>query len=313
VQFLKWTFTCLIGLILFISLILLTVVFAINGTLLNADFIIEALGSIDVAEMIENALLQEMQISMPNELKEIVSGINSDIPKDIQQSFEKKTRALIEKNLGTPVRSFYNYMLGKTNTFDVVIPFSTVKAEIKVLVYDYLDVFLASQPSEYRQIVKKNVDTWWGMYASQMPSKLNMSTMILDNNGVAVVEEVRTYLQYVQTATIVLIILSLVLIIIIILIHRSFQISLRIPGIVLLITGFILFSINTFTGSIIMKGFFSKKIPDYLLTALSLILSEILKRVQLFSIIAICIGSVLVGVSFFIKVKEKESPSHGEL
>jgi hypothetical protein len=313
VQLLKWIFTCIIGLILFISLILLAVVFAINETLLNADFIISVLAGIDVADMIGDALQKEMQGNMPDELHEIISRMDRDIPKDIQHTLEEKTKALIEKNLGSPIRAFYHYMLGKTDMFDVVIPLSTVKNEIKVIVYDYLSVFLDSQPAEYRQIIKKNVDSWWDTYASRMPSELNVSAMILDNNGVAFVEQVRTYLSYVQKVVIALIILIVVLVIITILIHRNFQASLRIPGIILLIAGFILFSINTFTGNFIIEVFFSKKIPDYLLTAISLILSEILKRMQLFSIIAICVGSVLIGVSFFIKVKEKESPSHGEL
>ncbi|MBN1697148.1 MAG: hypothetical protein JW881_06520 [Spirochaetales bacterium] len=303
---LKWTFTCIAGIILFLCLIVTVVLVAVSGTVLNADFVIGALGSIDVSDMIENAIQQAGSGEIPDELKEMLARIDGAIPRDIQRAFEEKTKALVKNSLGTPIRAFYDYILGKTQNLDVVVPLKNVKSEIRVLVYDYLDVLISSQPPEFRQIAKKKVDMWWDRYASQMPQAIDIGAVIMNGDGEVYLETVRRYLRYIQPALTVSVIAAVIIIILIILLHRKPGLSLRIPGIVILSAGLFFLPINTITSDFLMKEFFSERIPEYLLSALVLIISKILLRVQIESIIAICVGSVLIGVSFFLKPKADE-------
>ncbi|MBN2439765.1 MAG: hypothetical protein JXJ04_00410 [Spirochaetales bacterium] len=294
-NFLKNFFTTIFIIILFPSLLALSFAVILNTTILDADFMISTLSSIDISFLLDNILEKE---------------IPTEIPKEVRTMFAGQIRTLLENQLKTIVVPTYNYLLGESETLETVISLAGAKKALKPVILQYM---LASQPEKYHPLIKKEYETYWKEFSSEIPDTIDLHKLIEDKNVFETIERIREILSIFKQVVLLLITASIILILLIMLIQRNLRSLLHIGGILFLLLGLIIFPLSLLFDYLMSADFFGKEIPVFIYSTLFSLISGITSNIRLIGIVYLIGGVFCLIISFILKRnKNKRTPRENE-
>ncbi len=285
----------------------------LKNTILSEDFIVSIVDELDISSLVKAFLTEQIAEEIPADMELLVEYMDDAI-----------TEEWIEKQVSTAIAPTVDYLLGQSQSLNVVISLEPVIENIKDSVRED---FLESPPPELAALPKAQLEQYFDEYfqefAEMIPSTFEIDESMLGTEipaqiaeTLAVIEatlaQARQYVGYLQTAFRGLIALTIVLIAGIILIRREVRGSSRGIGI-------------TFTtyGAIWYGGIFAAKhfaepqlaqlgIPTQLQEWLPQLLNDALVPLQMFSLGFLAAGIALIVVSHVYKPRqpsfESESP-----
>ncbi len=212
-KILKGLVLSLLSLLLFLSLSIFGIVFTLNSTLLDANFVITEVNKIDMPavtrELTETLIIPQLPPEM-RFLKDAISGAVSDFAPSLKEQ------------LKAGISSSYDYFLGKSQRLSLSISFEPLKAGLRDRARQ---AFLQSIPPQLSGLPAAQVDQYFDQlyqqFSQQMPSSFTVDENSLGPQALAQIRQVKQYLGYLQLAYWALISFMVLLIAAIILINRN--------------------------------------------------------------------------------------------
>ncbi len=311
-KFLKGLAVSFLSLILFFSLSLFGLIYMLDKTILNADFIAMEIDKLNVAQLSREIINMQMPKGqeMPVDSKLITEAIYQVLTR-----FEPQLKAEAKQ----AVRSGYDYLLGRTNQLNIVIDLEPIKANLKEnLRQSALDALKNSPPPELQaippELYQQYFDQYFGQFFEQFYQEIDKNippTIALDESKIPPealpqIRQIRMYLGYYPLVFKGLIGLMAILVILIILIERSLKGITRSLGLGLLFYGgfgYLLdFAALKFAPSIPMPP----GTPPYLESWIMGLANDFTAPLKTLAIGMAIIGAVLFILSFFLP-KPKET------
>ena len=288
-QFLKGLAISLLSLLLFLSLSTFGLIFMLNQTLLNPDFIVAELNTLEISSLTEEILSEQI----PQEEK-FMAKVLDDTVTDLEP--------WIREQISTITYASYDYLMGRSQSLNVVVSLQPVTDNLK----DNLrQAILQSPPPELTELppaeVERYFDELYQQFTQDIPSTFEVNQNSLPPESRSTLEQVRQAIGYFQTGYQVLIGFMLLLILGIILINRQVKSTTRSLG-----TTFLTFGAFQYIGILIAKYFSRASSPDLPLsfqTWLPQFLSDLLAPLEMLSIVLAVTGVVLITVSIIYKRK----------
>lgn len=299
-KFLKGLALSVMSFLLFLSLSLFGLAFALNSTLLKADFVAGEVDKLDVAGLAKDII--EQQVQFPAEWQAVKPAIYTIIAAE-EPWLKQQARAAIN--------SGYDYFLSKSDHLRLSIPLEELKTRIKDKVKPVLkQFFLQSLPAQLAGATQAQIDQYyeqyfnqyWQQFDSQIPSNLDISESMLPPDTLRQLGEVRQYISYYQLGYKLLIAFMLLLVMGIVLINPHLKGATRELGTVLLSYGAFEYA-GIFLAKYFLPGFLSAPagIPPTLWTWLNGLINDVMSPLGVFSLGCVAGGVVLLVVSFVVK------------
>jgi hypothetical protein len=288
-QILKGLASGLAGFLLFIALPLLGLVYTINSTMLNPQFAVKEITKLDAVEVIREAIAD--QILSDDEL--YVSAVDSTL---------LEIKPWINQQIEYAVNRCYDYMLGKTDTFSISINTEEIKP---VIVENVTRAFLQSSPEAYSQLPVAEQDILLADFQQQIdetiPNNVEISQNEIPQDAWQALQQAKQIIGYIRVTYFALIAFSLILISGIVMIFREPKGILRTLGIIFLIDG-----VLGLTGYLMLNHFIPLTIPANDLPHLLQLwipgfIKACLSPMELYTIIILATGIILLTISFFIR------------
>lgn len=282
-----------LGFLLFLSLSVLGLAFAMNRTVLNPDFVISQLDRLDVPSLAEGMLIEQI----PEEMG-FMAGYLDDVVTDLEPWINEQVR--------TAVYASYDYLLGRTQSLSLVINMESIKQSLRDSLWQAL---VASPPPELQGVppalVEQHFNEFYYEFSEQMPSTIEIDESVIGPEVMGTLEQVRHYIGYLQIAYRAAIGATIAIIVGLVFLHRrQVKGATRSIGIPCLSCG-----ISTYIGTVIIKQVVGTQIapvglPAQLQAWLPQFLNDALAPLQMFGIGLMVAGTTLLIVSFVYKRRQ---------
>ena len=292
-KFLKGLALSLLSLLLFLSLSILGLVFMLNNTILNPDFVVSEVNSLDITSLAKDALSEQI----PQEM-ESMSDVINDTLTDLEP--------WIKDQLDTAIHSSYDYLKGESQSLSLVISLESVKEKLRDNLWQ---TFLESPPPELAGIPPAEVEQYFNefyqQFSQQIPSTFEFNESMISPEIMTQIQQARQYIGYLQLGYKGLIGFILLLILLIVLIHHQVRGATRGIGTIFLTYGAI-----EYGGILAAKHLAATQLPqlEILPTALQAwvpqFLNNLLAPLEMFSLGVLIGGVVLLIVSFVYKPRQ---------
>ena len=296
-QFLRGLAISLLSFILFLCLSTFSVVFMLNQTILNPDFITSQLDELDLSSLAKELVIDQVSQDLSQQIagqfpgaEPILNEILNDTMADLEPWIKEKANEM--------VYATYDYMVGNTQSLSVNVSLDPVKdtlaANMRAALLDSPPPQLALAPPEMREMIVSGIEQ--GL-TQQIPPSFTFDESQFPTESRGTIDQVRQYLGYAQTAYPILIGLMVLAMLLIVLLHRSVKGATRNLGGTLLTYGIlgyggILLSqylIETQTGSFGLPAALQSWLPQFL--------DGLWAPIQTFNISVAIAGVVLIIVS----------------
>jgi hypothetical protein len=285
---------------LFWSLSVFGLVLTLNQTILNPDFVISQVDSLDIPLLAQEILSEEVPQEQEYMSELVVEAVNETIVE--QESWIKQ-----QANVAT--YAFYDYLEGRSQHLSIEIPLETVEESLRD---NLLEAVLESPPPELAGLppagIEQEFNQFWSEFSEEIPSTLELDETLLDAEGMAQLEQARQYVGYFHLAYSALIGLILLLILGIVLINHEVRGSTRVLGVAFLTCGALSYAGVWVAKSIASTQLAQLDIPVYLQGWLPQLMADALTPLAIYSIGLLVAGVVLLVVSFVYKPRQ---PSPG--
>ena len=294
-KFLKSLALSLLSFLLFLSLSTFGLLFMVNSTILNPDFVTAEINRLDVSSLAEEILSEQIPTGeFPEELRTVLVNTINDV------------EPWLKEEISAAVYSGYDYFMGRTEGLSLIISTEPVRDSLKE---NLREAFLASPPPELQGLPpamkEQYFDTFYQQLAENIPPNLEFTESSLAPDVQAMLQQVRQYISYLQLAYKALIGFMLLLVVGIILISRRVRDITRRLGIPCLTYGALWYA------GILVAKYFTKtegllppEIPASLQTWLPQFLYNFVAPLQMLSLGLLIGGIVLVIVSFVYKPRQ---------
>ncbi len=301
-KFLK-PFSLVLITILFIpTLIFLIFTASIKTTLLNHKFVEKELEKLNVYSILKNSIVGENGDATSEDkiIEEIVRA-------SISEEWLKSQTDLVLSN-------FYDYINGKIEDPDLKISFSEIKPEIKNNLLNEMDNLVPPEIKDNPQEVEAFKSNFETQIIKDIDTKLpdEIDLIVDDQNNIQALNTLKNYVHTFNLSFYGLIVFKAFLLIMMVLILRKIKAIFRLLGGNYLVTGIILFLANTFTKFSFVSGIQKAELPSTIEKEVVLeLFSDILAPVNIYNIIIVVIGILLLALSFikFSAKKEQTKPA----
>ena len=296
---LKGLVLSLLSLLLFLSLSVFGIVFALNSTLLNPDFVVDEVDKLDISSVAGELLTEQLSEYLPEETRFLEGVIKGAITEVVAAQ-----EPWIKEQVNAAVYSSYDYLLGKTERLVVTVSIEPLKENLA----EYLRVALKPAltellPAELAQappaLIDQYYDEFYQQFADNIPDTFEVDESYLPPEVMETLIQVRQYISYFQTGYYRLIGLMVLLVLLIILINRNVRSATRELGITFLIYGAL-----EFAGVYLARNFMPANLylpsglPSSLQSWLLELSGDLLVPLQTFSVGVLVGGVVLLVISF---------------
>jgi len=280
----------LLSFLLFLSLAVFGIAFTLNSTLLNPEFVSAELDKLDLSAIVSELAEEQIMGQLPPEAAFLEEDIQSIIA-----DFEPQ----IKEQADAAIYSSYDFLLGKSERFSLVISLEpmkeTLRDKLKQALLQKLPPELAAAPPE---MVEQYFDQYYQQFAGQIPSSFEFDESDIPPETMAQIMQARQYISYFQTGYYALMGFMVLLVLAIILIQRNVRRITRGLGTTLLIYGAI-----EFVGLYVARNYLPTSLPlDQIPPSIQMwvlgLTSDILAPLQAFSLGMLIGGVVLLVVSF---------------
>ncbi len=225
-NFLKSTSISLLSFILFLALSLFSTVYMLDRTLLDPDFVADEINRLDVPALAREMLRMETQPGTPDTTEVINKTVT-----DLEPWMREQLRA--------GIYSSYDYFLGKSQRFSLVISLEPLKTVLGAKLEQ-----ASLQSPLYQEIFK------------QMPSSFELNESSLSPQVLAQIRQTKQYIGYFQLGYKALIGLMVLLILGIILLDRRVRSITRKLGM-----NFLTYGALEYAGIFVAKYFAPTSLP----------------------------------------------------
>ena len=281
-----------LGFLLFVSLSVFGLTFAINRTLLNPDFVISHLDRLEVSSLVEEMLIEQIPEGM-----EFMAEYVDDMVADLEP--------WLREQVSTIVYASYDYLLGRSESLSLVIDTGPMKESLRDSAWQ---AFLASPPPELQGVppalVEPYFDEYYGEFSEQIPPTIEINQSVIGPEIMARLEQMRRYIGYLQLAYRISIGAMIAIIVGLVFLHREVRGATRSIGIPCLTCG-----ISTYISTVVIKYFIGRQmatvgLPAQLQDWLPRFLSDVLAPLQMFGIVLMVVGTALLIVSLAYKRRQ---------
>ncbi len=291
-KFLKGLALALLSFLLFLSLSVFGLALTINYTILNPDFVISEINKLDIASLAGELIGEQI----PQEGEFMAEAIDDAIA-DLEP--------WIKEQADTVIHSGYDYLLGRSQSLNLVIPLEPLKESLKE---STRDAFFQSLPPEAKGLppaeLERYFDEYYQDFTKDIPSTFELNESSLSPEVMAQVEQAKQAVGYFQLGFKALIGFMLFLTLCIILINRQVKSTTRGLGITFLTYGAFeyagIFAIKHLAASQLAQ----LELPSSLQTWLPQFLADFLVPLQMFSLGLLIAGVILIIISIAYKSPE---------
>ena len=291
-SFLKGLLTTFLTFLLFLSLAAFGTLFALRSTLLDPDFVVAQVEKLDVAALVEEMTDFQLSGEIPPEAAFLEEALRSAIVESEPQ---------LKEQVNAAIYSGYDYLLGKSDRLNMVISFEPIKADLKDRLWLLFQQNIESLPPEVAALPPEMLEQYFEQFYQQFEAGIP-SEFVIDESSVPpeimpLVDTVREYTRYTETAYYGLIALMVVLVLGIILLHRSVKGVTRELGVTFLIYGAIeyagVWATQRYSSSIPLPD-----IPPSIQAWLNGFIADLVAPMQVLGIGLMAAGAALIIISF---------------
>jgi len=288
-KFLKGLALSLLTLLLFLSLGVFGMVYMLNNTLLDPDFVVAQVDRLDVAALAREAIEPQVSGQVPPEMAFLEEAIYSTI---------SEQEPWLKEQVNAGIYSFYDFLLGKSERLSVVISLEPLKESLRDSLWQ---AFTQDIPPELSGLPPAQLEQYFNEYyrqiSAQIPSSFEVDESYIPPEVMAQIIQARQYISYAQTVYYALIGFMVLLVILIILLHRNVKGATRGLGITFLIYGILEFAGVFATKNFLPTSLPLPDIPASLQLWLMGFIADFVAPMQAFSIGLMVAGAVLIIVS----------------
>ena len=277
----------LLGFFLFSGLILLGIVFTIDNTALNPQFMINEIDKLDIPSIVHETLAK----SVPADYQPYIKGIDASVT---------ETLPWIKQQVNYVVKGTYNYLLSQTDRLDLSLSTQPLQQS---LTKNLTSAFLQSAPADYSRLADADKQAYLARFQQEIvtfiPAQINITPDSLGADGASAIIEARNIAGYIKTIYSVLIAAILVMAFLFVWLIRDMQNILRSLGIICFISG-ALSSIAVFgLKSLIPVMVPSNILPESLRIWIQTVVEDFISPWGIYSLSFLIGGLVLFIASFF--------------
>lgn len=283
----------ILGICLSLSLLVTGPMLTVKYSLLDADFVIEHMERLDIAEMSEEMVIDQIPEEAADFMGESLDTILTDTIADIEDWLKEQAAEVIHV--------LYDFLEGDSDELTLTIDLSTVKSEFRA---NLREAILASPPPELAGATEEEIELAFSeqfeLIDAEIPTIVELSGTLLDQEAVDQITQVRQYVLHFNLIFYVLIGFSLLLILLIILTHSSVRGSTRQLGITFLCIGGVSLG-GAFLARNVINGMLSGDIPATLQSWVPEVVTDVLTPLGIYGIGLLVAGVALTIVSFVVK------------
>jgi len=224
-KFLRGLAVSLLSLLLFLSLSIFSMVFMLNQTVLNSDFLVSQLNRLDLS-----LLTREMLSEQIPEEQEFMAEVIEDTVAELEP--------WVKEQAGVIIYSSLDYFTGKSQSLNVVISLEPVRESLR---NNLRKAVLESPPPELAGmppvILLEYVDDYYEEISQGIPETFELNESLWGAQNAQVVEQVRVAISYSQLGFYGLIGFMVLLILGMFLISRQIKSTSRSLGVTFLTYG----------------------------------------------------------------------------
>lgn len=284
--------------LLFVSLSGFVLAFTINRTVLNPDFVVSRLDTLEVSSLAAEVLKEQIP-------EEIMAMVPAELIDEVLDDVLIKLEPWLKEQIGGVVDTVYDYLLGRSQSLSLMVDLEPVKEDVRDELRQSL---LTSPPAGLEMIPPAELgrlfDEFYAQISGEIPSTLEINESTLNELSPDIMPaliQARRYVGYFRVAYWALVVATALFIMGIILLDRRVRGATRWIGIPCLISGIVTY----------VATFFIRDFAEGLITQLNLpaalagwqaqLVSEALSPMRIYGIILIAVGVALLIVSFVYK------------
>lgn len=284
----------IMGICLSLSLLVTGPALTAKYSLLDADFVIEHMERLDIAEVAEETVIDQIPEEASDFMGESLDTLLTDTIADLEDWLKEQAAEVIHV--------LYDFLEGDSDELTLTIDLSMVKAEFR---QNLLMAVLDSPPPELAGATPEEIELAFNehyqLIAAEIPSIVELSGTLLNQEAVDQITQARRYVLHFNLIFLVLIGFSLLLILLIILTHSSVRGSTRQLGITFLCIGGISLG-GAFIARSAINGMLSGgDIPATLQSWAPEVVTDVLTPLGIYGIGLLVAGIALTVVSFVVK------------
>ena len=283
----------------------------LRNTIFNPDLTISLLDDLDLAPLAEEFLRANISEQIPVELEPAYEYLAEYIDEVLVETVAD-LEPWVKEQVAAAIPPIYDYLLGESQSFSIEIPLVPVIDSLRV---NLKAAFLESPPELINippALLEQYFDTGFNELMTTVPLTFEFTESSLDRTPIIqaladaeqALTEARGYVDYFQTAFIILIVLMSLTVLGIIFINRRVKGATRELGIIFLTYGVIEY-IGIFIAKSLARPQLSQlDIPPPLQTWLPQLLDDFLVPLQIFSLSLLVVGIALIIVSIVYKPRQ---------
>lgn len=297
-KFLKGLALSLLSFLLFLSLGVFSMVYMLNNTFLNPDFVAAQVDRLDISSLARELTEEQISGQLPPEAEFLEEAIYSTIAD--QEPWLKE-----QVNVG--IYSFYDFLLGKSERLSLIISLEPLKESLRDSLWQ---AFMQNIPPELSGLPQAQIEQYFNQYyqqfSEQIPSTFELDESSIPPEVMAQLVQARQYISYAQTIYYASIGFMVLLVLGIILINRNVRSTTRGLGIPLLTYGALGYAGIWATKYLTPTYLSMAEIPSSLQMWLMELIGDFLAPLEMFSLGLLAIGIVLLVVSFVYRRGREE-------
>lgn len=283
----------------------------LRNTIFNPDITISLLDDLDIAPLAEEFLRANISEQIPAELEPVYEYLAEYIDEVLVETVTD-LEPWIKEQIAAAIPPIYDYLLGESQSFNIEIPLEPVIESLRV---NLKAAFLESPPELIDippALLEQYFDKGFDELMATVPSTFNIDEGSLDSAPIIqaladaeqALTEAREYIDYFQTAFIILIVLMSLTVLGIIFINRQVKGATRELGIIFLTYGAIEYIGILVAKSLARPQLSQLDIPPPLQTWLPQLLDDFLAPLGIFSLGLLVAGIGLIIVSIVYKPRQ---------
>ncbi len=284
--------------LLFVSLSGFGLAFTVSRTVLNPDFVVSRLDTLDVSSLAAEVMTEQVP-------EEVMAMVPSELMDEVLDDVLTDLEPWLREQVSEAVYTGYNYLLGRSQSLTLVVDVGSVKDEVRDKLRQAL---LASPPSGLEMIPPAELgrlfDEFYEQVSGQIPSTLEINESALNELSPDIMPaliQARRYIGYFQVIYWALVASTALFIMGIILLDRRVRGATRWIGIPCLISGIV-----SYVGTFIIRNFAEvMMVPVDLPASLQAwwpqFLSDSLAPMRGYGIVLMAVGVALLIVSLVYK------------
>jgi hypothetical protein len=287
--------------LLFVSLSGFVLAFTINRTVLNPDFIVSRLDTLDVSLLAAEVLKEQVP-------EEVMAMVSAELIDEVLDDVLTELEPWLKEQIGGVVDTVYDYLWGRSQSLSLVVDMEPVKEDVRDKLRQAL---LTSPPAGLEMIPPAELgrlfDDFYAQVSGEIPSTLEINESTLNELSPDIMPaliQARRYVGYFQVAYWALVVAMALLIMGIILLDRRVRGATHWIGVPCLISGIV-----TYVGTFFIRDFAGElmaqiDLPASLGNWQAQLVSEALAPIRVHGIVLMAVGVALLIVSFVYKRRQ---------